>query len=66
MVRLTVQDAECPGQVIDVYLDLSCGPYTHGLIAGAALEIHQVQRKVSRCDALMVFLKLFYSKKTNR
>ncbi|XP_051737143.1 CST complex subunit CTC1 [Ctenopharyngodon idella] len=47
-VRLTVQDAECPGQVIDVYLDLSCGPYTHGLIAGAALQIHHAQRKVSR------------------
>uniref|UniRef100_A0A672Q453 CST complex subunit CTC1 n=1 Tax=Sinocyclocheilus grahami TaxID=75366 RepID=A0A672Q453_SINGR len=47
-VRLTVQDADCPGHVIDVYMDLSCGPYTLGLIAGAAVSVHHVQRKVSK------------------
>ncbi|XDV46698.1 hypothetical protein PO909_014537, partial [Leuciscus waleckii] len=47
-VRLSVQDSACPGHVIHVYLDLSCGPYTHGLIPGASLHIHHVQRKVSR------------------
>uniref|UniRef100_A0A671SK34 CST complex subunit CTC1 n=1 Tax=Sinocyclocheilus anshuiensis TaxID=1608454 RepID=A0A671SK34_9TELE len=47
-VRLTVQDVDCPGHVIDVYVDLSCGPYTLGLIAGAAVSVHHVQRKVSK------------------
>ncbi|XP_077081262.1 CST complex subunit CTC1 [Siphateles boraxobius] len=47
-LRLSVQDSACPGHVIHVYLDLSCGPYTHGLIPGAALQIHHAQRKVSR------------------
>ncbi|XP_073678894.1 CST complex subunit CTC1-like, partial [Garra rufa] len=47
-VRLTVQDAECAGHVIDVYVDLSCGPYTLGLIAGATVSICHVQRKVSK------------------
>ncbi|KAF4096211.1 CST complex subunit CTC1 [Onychostoma macrolepis] len=47
-VRLTVQDADCPGHVIDVYVDLSCGPYTLGLIAGAMVSVHHVQRRVSK------------------
>ncbi|KAL1249201.1 hypothetical protein QQF64_020206 [Cirrhinus molitorella] len=47
-VRLTIQDAECPGHVIDVYLDLSCGPYTIGLIAGATVSICHLQRRVSK------------------
>ncbi|XP_026093110.1 CST complex subunit CTC1-like [Carassius auratus] len=47
-VRLTVQDTDGPGHVIDVYVDLSCGPYSLGLIAGATVSVHHVQRRVSR------------------
>ncbi len=47
-MRLTVQDADRAGHVIDVYVDLSCGPYTLGLIAGAAVSVRHVQRKVSK------------------
>ncbi|XP_051947393.1 CST complex subunit CTC1 [Xyrauchen texanus] len=47
-VRLTVQDCESAGQFVQVYVDLSCGPYTPGLIAGATVLLHHFQRKVSR------------------
>ncbi|XP_043088508.1 CST complex subunit CTC1 [Puntigrus tetrazona] len=47
-LRLTVRDAERPGHVIDVYVDLSWGPYTLGLIPGAALSVRHVQRKLSK------------------
>lgn len=60
-VRLTVQDAECPGLMVHVYLDLSCGLYTLGLITGAALQVHHVQRKVSRaCNVYCRSLPISY------
>lgn len=60
-MRLTVQDAECPGLMVHVYLDLSCGLYTLGLITGAALQVHHVQRKVSRaCNVYCRSLPISY------
>ncbi|XP_067301406.1 CST complex subunit CTC1 isoform X2 [Pseudorasbora parva] len=50
-VRLTLQDADWPAQMVQLYYDLSGSPYTHGLISGASLQLHQVQRKVSRSGA---------------
>ncbi|XP_065131812.1 CST complex subunit CTC1 [Paramisgurnus dabryanus] len=47
-VRLTVQDPEASGQMIQVYVDLSCGPYTPGLLPGASLLLNDFQRKVSK------------------
>lgn len=47
-IRLTVQDSECPGHMIQVYVDLSRGPYTPGLLQGATVILHHFQRKVSK------------------
>ncbi|XP_076842186.1 CST complex subunit CTC1 [Brachyhypopomus gauderio] len=46
-VRLTVQDTEAPDRSLQVYLDLSRTPYTHGLIPGATVHLLHVQRRVS-------------------
>ncbi|XP_056588317.1 CST complex subunit CTC1 isoform X1 [Triplophysa dalaica] len=47
-IRLTVQDSESSGHMIQVYVDLSCGPYTPGLLQGATVILQDFQRKVSK------------------
>ncbi|XP_030630813.1 CST complex subunit CTC1 [Chanos chanos] len=49
-VRLTIQDSETPGQTVQVYVDLSHCPYTPGLVAGATVFLHDVERKVSQVN----------------
>ncbi|XP_057175330.1 CST complex subunit CTC1 isoform X3 [Triplophysa rosa] len=47
-IRLTVQDSESAGHMIQVYVDLSCGPYTPGLLQGATVILQDFHRKVSK------------------
>ncbi|TRY60733.1 hypothetical protein DNTS_007806 [Danionella cerebrum] len=44
-VQLVIQDAVRRSQSVSVYLDLE--PHTLGLIPGASVEVHHVQRKIS-------------------
>ncbi|KAL2079389.1 hypothetical protein ACEWY4_025133 [Coilia grayii] len=46
--RLTVEDVDTPTESIQVYLDLSQSPFIPGLLPGAHLLLHALQRSVSR------------------